>query len=155
MRKLVPLIILFALTACGTKKASLSAWESTNQKFDGAVAGRDHYSAIYQLDTDDRETVLKAFRNIKNAMEDSRLKGKLKVELIAFSAGTKVMLKGSIYEAQLRDLLQKGVIIAQCNNSLIEQGLGRSQLYPFIALVPSGNGELIIRDAEGWAIIKP
>jgi intracellular sulfur oxidation DsrE/DsrF family protein len=28
-------------------------------------------------------------------------------------------------------------------------------LYDFIAIVPSGNGELIIRQADGWSVIKP
>jgi intracellular sulfur oxidation DsrE/DsrF family protein len=65
------------------------------------------------------------------------------------------MLKGSPYEAELKALLQKGAIIVQCNNSLKEQGLSSNQLYKFIGVVPSGNGELIIRNAEGWAVIKP
>lgn len=155
MRKLFPLIILLLTLGACSKKIQPSALETENQKFDGAVAGRENYNAIYQLDTDDSKIVNKAFRNINNALEDRRLIGKLKIELVAFSAGTNVMLKGSPYEATLKSLLQKGVIIVQCNNSLIEQGLKREQLYPFIGVVPSGNGELIIRSAQGWAIIKP
>lgn len=155
MRKLFPLFIAFlALGAC-SQKIKPSAVEVENQKFEGAVAAREHYYAIYQLDTDEPKIVNKAFRNINNALEDPRLKGKLKIELVTFSEGTKVMLKGSLYESNLKALLQKGVIVVQCNNSLAEQGLSRSQVYPFIGLVPSGNGELIIRNAEGWAIIKP
>jgi len=155
MKKLLPLfIVLLVLGAC-SQKIQPSAVEVENQKFEGAVAGRENYYAIYQLDTDDAKTVDKAFRNINNALADTRLAGKLKIELVAFSAGTKVMLKGSIYEPKLKDLLQKGVIIVQCNNSLVEQGLSRNQLLPFIGVVPSGNGELIIRSAQGWAIIKP
>jgi intracellular sulfur oxidation DsrE/DsrF family protein len=155
MKKLFPLIVLFVLTACGSRKTQPSALEINNQKFEGAVAGRENYYAIYQLDTDDPKVVEKAFRNINNVLEDPRLIGKLKIELVAFSNGTKVMLKGSPYEAELKALLQKGAIIVQCNNSLKEQGLSSNQLYKFIGVVPSGNGELIIRNAEGWAVIKP
>lgn len=155
MRKLFPLfIVLLALGAC-SQKIKPSAVEVENQKFEGAVAGRENYYAIYQLDTDEPKTVEKAIRNINNALTDPRLTGKLKIEVVAFSAGTKVMLKGSIYESQLKDLLKKGVIIVQCNNSLAEQGLNRNQLLSFIGIVPSGNGELIIRSAQGWAVIKP
>ncbi len=155
MKKLFPLIIVaFTFVAC-SKKIQPSAVEVENQKFDGAVAGRENYYAIYQLDTDDAKTVEKAFRNINNSLIDTRLSGKLKVELVAFSSGTKVLLKGSTYEAQLKDLLQKGIIIVQCNNSLQEQGLSRSQLLSFVGVVPSGTGELTIRSAQGWAIIKP
>jgi intracellular sulfur oxidation DsrE/DsrF family protein len=45
--------------------------------------------------------------------------------------------------------------VAQCNNTLRERKISRDQLYDFIAVVPSGNGELIIRQADGWTIIKP
>ena len=155
MKKLFPLIILLLTLSACSQKIQPTAVEVENQTFDGAVAGREKYYAIYQLDTDDPKIVNKAFANINNALADSRLIGKLKIELVAFSAGTKVMLTGSPYEATLKSLLQKGVIIVQCNNSLIEQGLKRDQLYPFIGVVPSGNGELIIRSAQGWAIIKP
>ncbi len=51
--------------------------------------------------------------------------------------------------------MEKGVIVAQCNNTLKERKIGRDQLYGFIAVVPTGNGELIIRQAEGWSVIKP
>ena len=155
MKKIFPLVIVILTFVACSKKIQPSAMEVENQKFEGAIAGRENYYAIYQLDTDDEKTVNKAFRNINNTLTDARLSGKIKIELVAFSSGTKVMLKGSTYEAQLRDLLQKGVILVQCNNSLVEQGLNRNQLLPFVGVVPSGTGELIIRSAQGWAIIKP
>lgn len=155
MKKLFPLIIVALTFVACSQKIRPSAIEVANQKFEGAVAGLENYNAIYQLDTGDEKIVDKAFRNIENALEDPRLKGKLKIELVTFSGGTNVMLKGNPYEARLRSLLQKGVIIVQCNNSMVELGLKRDQLYPFIGLVPSGTGELIIRSAQGWAVIKP
>jgi len=47
------------------------------------------------------------------------------------------------------------VVVAQCNNTLKQRKITRDQLYDFIGIVPSGNGELIIRQAEGWSVIKP
>lgn len=155
MKKLFPLfILLFSLGAC-SQKTRPSAVEVENQKFEGAIAGRSNYFAIYQLDTDDPKVVDKAFRNINNALADRRLIGKLKLELVTFGDGTNVMLSGSPYEATLKSLLQRGLTIVQCNTSLVNRGISRNRLLPFIGVVPSGNGELIIRNAEGWAIIKP
>ena len=51
--------------------------------------------------------------------------------------------------------MEKGVIVAQCSNTLRERKLTRNDIYDFIGVVPSGNGELIIREAQGWAIVKP
>jgi len=126
-----------------------------NRAFSGATAMQPAYQAIYQLDTNNPKIIEKAIRNINNALTDPRLAGKITVELVAFSGGTDAYLMGSPYEAALKDLVKKGVIVAQCNNTLKERKLSRKQLYDFIAIVPSGNGELIIRQAQGWSVIKP
>ncbi len=85
----------------------------------------------------------------------TRLKGKLQVELIAFSGGTEAYRKGSEYEDAIKGLISKGVIVAQCLNTLKERKIDKSELYDFLAYVPTGNGELLIRASEGWTIIKP
>ena len=126
-----------------------------NVKFTGAKALKKNYKAIYQLDSNNPDIVKKAFRNINNLLNDPRLKGKVEVELITFSGGTEVMLKNSAYQEDLKKLIEKGVIVAQCTNSLQERGLEKHQLYDFIGYVPSGNGELVIRGSEGWVIVKP
>ncbi len=61
----------------------------------------------------------------------------------------------SVYENDLRALVEKGVTVAQCNNTLKERKIDPNQLYDFIAIVPSGVGEIIIRQGEDWAVIKP
>ncbi len=126
-----------------------------NKAFTGAKASKKKYRAIYQLDNADAKVIEKTFRNINNALKDPRLEGKIEIELITFSGGTEASMKGSKYEADLKALIEKGVIVAQCNNSLKERKITRDQLYDFIAIVPSGNGELIIRQADGWSVIKP
>ena len=127
----------------------------TNRAFTGAVAKKKIYHAIYQLDTNDPKIIDKAIHNINNALMDSRLEGKVKIELVTLSGGTEAVMLGSKFEKDIKDLIEKGVIVAQCNNSLLKRNLTRDQIFNFIAVVPSGNGEIIIRQAEGWAIIKP
>lgn len=128
---------------------------AANAAFAGAKAVKKKYQAIYQLDNGDPKVIEKTIRNINNALADPRLAGKLTVELVTFSGGTEACLKGNKFEADLKSLVEKGVIVAQCSNSLRERKIDRSQLYDFIAIVPSGNGELILRQQEGWAIVKP
>ena len=123
--------------------------------FEGATADQAQYHAVYQLDSDDPKLIQQTLRNISNALEDSRLKGKLTVELVAFSGGTAVYRKDQTYEAQLTALKQKGVILAQCLNTMRERKISKDELLPIISYVPSGNGELIIRQAQGWALVHP
>jgi len=126
-----------------------------NASYTGAVANKTLYKAIYQLDSNTPATIEKAFRNIRNLLHDPRLIGKVEIELITFSGGTEAYLKNGKYEADLIDLISKGVQVSQCLNSLKERNLTRDDLFPFVGYVPSGNGELLIRAAEGWVIIKP
>lgn len=126
-----------------------------NKQYNGAIADKQIYKAIYQMDNASPEIIKKTFRNINNLMEDPRLKGKVQIELVAFSGGTEAYRKGSEYENDLKKLIAKGVIVAQCLNTLKEREIEKSELYDFLAYVPTGNGELLIRANEGWTIIKP
>jgi intracellular sulfur oxidation DsrE/DsrF family protein len=147
--------IIFMCTTHHSQAQSIDKKLMENAKFSGADTHNQHYKAIYQLDSNNPDVVKKAFRNIKNVLNDPRLKGKIDLELITFSGGTEVMLKDSGYADALKELIDKGVIVAQCSNSLQERSLKKDQLYDFIGYVPSGNGELVIRASEGWVIVKP
>ncbi len=140
----------FAQNSYSEKDAIKSA-----EAFKGARAKKKQYYAVYQLNTSDEKIINATLRNISNALEDPRLKGKLKVELVAFSGGWQVFNKDNNYKDKLLDLKKKGVILAQCHNTLEERNIPTTQILPFVSIVPSGNGELIIRQAQGWAIVKP
>ena len=123
--------------------------------FAGATADQAHYNAVYQLDSDDPKLIQQTLRNINNALEDTRLKGKITIELVAFGNGTALFRKDQPYEAPLTALKAKGVILSQCLNTLKEKKISKDELLPLIAYVPSGNGELIIRQAQGWSLVHP
>ncbi|HEX8531799.1 MAG TPA: DsrE family protein [Cytophagales bacterium] len=123
--------------------------------FHGAKADKPFYYAIYQLDSADPKLIAQTLSNMRNAMQDTRLKGKLRLELIAFSDGVAVYQKDHPYEKELLALRENGVILAQCNNTLQERKIAKETLFPFVAIVPSGNGELIIRQAQGWSLVHP
>ncbi|WP_400261659.1 DsrE family protein [Sphingobacterium sp. SG20118] len=152
-------IIILILAVLSMGKLSAQTQDEVllkNASFQGATADKKAYHAIYQLDSNDPKTIEKAIRNINNVLDDPRLKGKLTLELIAFSGGTEAFLKSSSkYEEQFKKLITRGVVVAQCTNSLKERNLTKEQLFDFIGYVPSGNGELVIRAHQGWTIVKP
>jgi len=156
MKKFSLLCLFIGMLGWHVAEAQVSETDlRENSRFTGAVANLKEYRAIFQLDTNNPDIVRKTFRNIRNVLKDERLKGRLKLELVTFSGGTDVMRTNSPYADDLKDLIAKGVQVSQCTNSLAERKLTKQDILPFIAFVPSGNGELIIRSAEGWAVIKP
>ena len=123
--------------------------------FQGASATKKYYRAVYQLDSNDPKLINQTLHNMKNALDDPRLKGKLELELVVFSGGTVVFKKDQPYEADVLALQQAGVILAQCANSMKAYKLTKDDMLPYISVVPTGNGELIIRQTEGWVLVHP
>lgn len=147
-------LTLFTLSFSAMKANAQSALER-NKAFTGAEASAPVYKVIYQMDQGSDEIIKKTIRNINNLLNDPRLKGKVQVELVAFSGGTAAFKKDSGYEEGIKGLVEQGVLVAQCLNTLKERKIDKSELYDFLAYVPTGNGELVIRAGEGWSIVKP
>ena len=156
MRRLFSVLVaIFFITGGADAQTMDSSLLTKNRDFTGATATLAQYRAIVQLDNNDPKVIEKAFRNTNNMLKDPRMAGKLQIELVTFAGGTEVVQKGSKYENDLKMLVEQGVIVGQCNNSLRERKLSRDQIYDFIAVVPSGAGEVVLRQAEGWSVLKP
>lgn len=126
------------------------------QPFHGAVATKSAYGVIFHIDAGDEATIKKTLNNVENLLHDPRFKGKkLHVELLANSKGFAVYVKHNGFEERLKDLQAHGVMLSQCANTLHELHIDRGNLYNFISIVPSGMGEITIREAQGWAYIHP
>ena len=146
----------YIFCVCLLLAGSVSSFAQTAAtSFTGAQANLKSYKALYVLNSGDEKHITGTLRNIKNVLEDPRLKGKLKVELIVFGDGVSVYQKTGNFEQTLRDLQAKGVILAQCENTLRERKIDKNSLFDFISFVPTGNGEIVIRDHQGWTIVHP
>jgi intracellular sulfur oxidation DsrE/DsrF family protein len=151
MKRTIFICSLLLLMA-GTKASFAQA---KPQEFTGAKATLKNYKALYVLNSGDEKKMTGTLRNMKNALEDPRLKGKLELELIVFGDGVAVYDKNGTFEKTLRDLQARGVLLAQCENTIKERHIEKSALFDFISYVPSGNGEIIIREYQGWAVVHP
>lgn len=135
---------------------ALFAGAALASEFHGATADMHHeYGAIFHLDSGGKKIIHKTLNNIQNLLEDPRVKGHIKVELLANSKGVNVYMKNNGLEKKLEHLRSEGVILAQCHNTLRELHIKRDKLYPFVSIVPSGVGEITLRESQGWAYIHP
>lgn len=147
--------MLFFITALFVKAESYAQQGNEPASFKGASATLKSYKALYILDQSDAKKMKMVLRNINNALDDPRLKGKLKVELVAFGDGVELYRKTNHMDTLLVGLQKRGVILAQCENTIRERKISKEDLWPFISYVPSGNGEIIIRQYQGWATVHP
>src|SRR5882724_5355808 len=146
--------IKFFLVAILSGISSL-AYCQDPKSFTGATATLDSYKALYFINQLEDIKIRAVIRNINNALEDPRIKGKLSIEFVAFGNGVEMFRKSNHYDSLLLTLQKKGVILAECENTIRERKINKDELWDFISYVPSANGEIIIRGQQGWTIVHP
>lgn len=92
-------------------------------------------------------------RNMGNLLED--LGEGAQVELVAHGPGVALCLADSPHTGALRALIDRGVVVAACENTLAAQGIDRSRLAEGVVTVPAGIGELVRKQLQGWAYVRP
>ncbi|MBU3187978.1 DsrE family protein [Clostridium bowmanii] len=111
------------------------------------------YNVIFHID--EIEKVNLVLGNINNLIIDLGEEN-LQVELLANSEGVKLMIEDSNeFLEKIKNLKLKNVTFAACANSLRQMNLDEKQLFDFCRVVPSGVGELVIKQTNGYAYIKP
>jgi hypothetical protein len=106
---------------------------NNGDNFHGADDTLKSYKALYILDESNEKKIKGVMRNINNALSDPRLKGKLQVELVAFGDGVEIFKKTNHYDTLLLALQKRGDILAQCENTIRERKISKSELWPFIS----------------------
>jgi intracellular sulfur oxidation DsrE/DsrF family protein len=95
-------------------------------------------------------------KNVQNLTQAVELSGS-QIEVLANSEAVKfyVATTQNADMALMKELAHSGIRFAACNNALNGLGIQREQLAQFVEVVPVGVLELIERQAEGYAYIKP
>jgi len=59
------------------------------------------------------------------------------------------------FHAKVEAAVRGGVRFAMCENTMKRHQLTKADLMPFMVTVPSAMGELVRRQTDGWAYLKP
>ena len=111
------------------------------------------YQVIFHIDETLKSKLV--LGNINNLIKDLGEEN-LEIELLANSEAVKLMLKDSDeFSEQLNSLKLKNVTFVACANSLHQMNLDKELLFDFCIVVPSGVGELVIKQTSGYVYIKP
>lgn len=113
------------------------------------------YKVVFHIDEPSKgrgEQVLSNITNLLNDMGDEAVE----VELLANGGGVRTLAKESDGLAgQVEALSKRGVRFVACQNSLDHLNMQRSDLMDLVEVVPAGVTELVKKQAEGWAYIRP
>jgi len=113
------------------------------------------YRVLFHLDEGASCKVESTLRSVGHLLEELGLEG-LDVELVAHGDGiTALRRTANPFAHTVRQLAERGVRLAACRNTMTRLGLSAGDLLDVAEIVPSGIGELVRRQAEGWLYVHP
>ena len=95
-----------------------------------------------------------ALNNAKNVQSDLGA-GNVAIEIVAYGPGIGMLKAESVVGNRVRDALAAGVKVVACENTMTNQKLTKDDMLAGIGYVPAGVTELMQRQQQGWAYIRP
>ena len=112
-----------------------------------------HYRVIFQVAEPDPKLHEAALRNVRNTAAD--LGPDAEVALVAHGPGIGLVTGETGLQDQVEELVKEGVQVLACRNTMTRLQIPEDRLLPRVEIVTSGIGELVRRQHEGWAYVRP
>ncbi|GAD53687.1 hypothetical protein MBEHAL_2447 [Halarchaeum acidiphilum MH1-52-1] len=110
--------------------------------------------AVFHHSNDDAELHARVVNNVVNLLEDETIDLD-DVALVTNSGGLQLVTTDSPERARVERLLERGVTIKQCQNTIEGTEVTAADLIDGVELVPSGVGELTRLQSDGYAYLTP
>lgn len=118
-----------------------------------ARAAARHGLVIQVSDNDPGKWNL-ALNNARNVQQDLGA-DKVDVEIVAYGPGLNMLKLDSVAGNKLADALDAGVKVVACENTMRNTKTTRADILPRVGFVSAGVVELMQRQQEGWAYVRP
>ena len=92
--------------------------------------------------------------NVKNLQEDLGA-ANVTVEVVAYGPGLGMLKLDSVANSRVSEAIKAGVQVAACENTMRNQKVARADMHPDVSYVAAGVVEIIKRQQEGWAYLRP
>ena len=118
-----------------------------------ASSGAKNKVVIQVSDADPKKWAL-ALNNAKNVQQDLG-KDQVEIEVVAYGPGLAMLKLDSEIGGRVSEALGDGVKLVACENTMTNQKLTREDMLPRIGYVKSGVVELMNKQQQGFAYIRP
>lgn len=95
-----------------------------------------------------------ALNNAKNVQEDLGA-AQVDIEIVAYGPGIGMLKLDSVANSRVAEAAKAGISIVACENTMRNLKLSRDDMNPVASYVPAGVVQLMARQSEGWAYIRP
>jgi uncharacterized protein len=95
-----------------------------------------------------------ALNNAKNIQTDLGA-ANVDIEIVAYGPGINMLKAESVVGNRVDEALAAGVKVVACENTMRNQKLGKQDMLPKVDYVMAGVVELMQKQQQGWAYIRP
>jgi hypothetical protein len=112
------------------------------------------HRVVLQVSDDNPKTWNQALNGIEN-LQQVYGKENVDVELVAFGFGLGILKLESVAGSRVQDALQSGARVVACEVTMRRQKLTKADMLPNLGYTPSGLVEIIAKQKQGWAVVRP
>lgn len=109
---------------------------------------------VIQVSDDNPKTWNQALNVVRN-IQKAYGKDNVDIEVVAFGHGIGMLKMDSVVGNRIDDTLKAGVHVNACMNTMRGQKLSKQDMLPTIGYVPAGVIEIVKKQREGWAVLRP
>jgi hypothetical protein len=109
---------------------------------------------VLQMSESDAAKWNLALNNARNIQNDLGA-ANVDIELVAYGPGIGMLKADSVVGNRVGEALAAGVKVVACENTMQAQKLSKDDMLGKIAYVPAGVVEIMQRQQQGWAYIRP
>lgn len=95
-----------------------------------------------------------ALNNARNAQNDLG-KDKVDLEIVAYGPGINMLKMDATIANRVSQAIGTGISIVACENTMTAQKIVKADMNPSVSYVPAGVIQLMKRQQQGWAYIRP
>jgi hypothetical protein len=119
-----------------------------------AQSGAVRNKAVFQVSDADPQKWNLTLNNARNVQDDLGSDA-VQLEIVVYGPGIGMLKGDSAVGKRVAEALKSGVKVVACENTMKAQKLGYADMLPDIGYVPAGVVELMQRQKEGYAYIRP
>ena len=95
-----------------------------------------------------------ALNNAKNLQDDVGA-ANVDIEIVAYGPGIGMLKLESAAGTRVAEAMKANVKVIACENTMRAQKLTRDDMLPALNYVPAGVTEIMTKQSEGWAYLRP
>ena len=95
-----------------------------------------------------------ALNNAKNVQAEIGV-GKVDIEIVAYGPGIGMLKADALISNRVTEAVQAGIRVVACENTMTVQKLTKADMHADAGYAPSGVVQIMMRQRDGWAYVRP